>query len=372
MQKRAIPLELFFDLVFVLGITEVTALVVHDLSPGGFAHGALVMAMLWWGWTQYTWAANAIDLQPRQVWVTIIIAMGVALIMAQAVSTAFGAGGMWLAIGYAALRGIGLWKYWMGTGDDPATRSALPAFIRWSSIGPAILITGAFLDDPARSWVWTTGLVFEIGAALLAGRGTWTLNAEHFAERHGLILIIALGESIVAVGSSVSGEDPTASLATVLLIALGGTGLLWWAYFDWLQDHWQEAMEETPPQQQGRYARDVYSFLHYPVISGVVLYAVAAEEMVAHPDEALSTGARVALALGITLYLLGQAGATLRASRRILRDRIVAALLIPLVILIGGDLLASWLIGITVAILLAALAYEHTSRRGRISSQRGT
>ena len=367
MDKRAIPLELFFDLVFVLAVTEVTAFVVHDLSFGGFARGALIMAILWWGWTQYTWAANAIDLEPRKVRVTIILAMGVALIMAHAVPNAFGDGGLWLAVGYAALRGIGVWKHWTGTSHDAGTRKALLPFIRWSSIGPIVLIIGGLVGDPARTWVWVAAMAFEVIAALRAGSGTWTINAEHFSERHALIIIIALGESIVAVGSSVAGEPPSFEIATVLLVALAGTALLWWAYFDWLGDHWEHGLRMTPHGDRGRYARDVYSLLHYAMISGIVLYAVAAEEMVAHPDEALSTGGRVALALGLGLYLLGQVAATYRSSGRLLWDRLSVTAVLAAFILVAGALLAGWLIGVSIVVLATALANEQRSNRGRVA-----
>jgi len=367
MEKRATTLELFFDLVFVLAITEVTALVGHDLTFSGFAHGALIMAILWWGWTQYAWAANAIDLDPRPVRVTIILAMGVVLVMAQAVPYAFGDGGPWLAIGYAALRGIGVWKQWAGTVDDPGTRRALPTFIRWSSIGPIVIIVGSFIDDPARSWIWLAGLGFEALAALKAARGAWSIQAEHFAERHALITIIALGESIVAIGAGAAGELPRFGIAVVLVVALAGTALLWWAYFDWLQDHWEDGLKIIPHGRGGSYARDVYSLLHYPMISGIVLYAVAAEEMVAHPGDPLSDGARVALALGLVLYLGGQIAATYRSSGRILRDRIGAAALIPVLILVSGGLLAGFLIGLVMTLLLAALLYEHRAMRGRVT-----
>lgn len=366
MDKRATTLELFFDLVFVFAITEVARLVHDDLTFQGFARGAIVMAMLWWGWTQFTWAANAIDLTPRRVRAVILVAMGVALIMAQAVPAAFEDGGLWLATGYAALRGLGLWQFWVGTGDDSGTRRALLPFIRWSSLGPAVMIFGAFFDTPERSVIWVIGIGLEILAAARAGRGPWTINAGHFAERHGLIVIIALGETIVAVGLGASDRLPSFEVAAVLLIALAGSCVLWWAYFDWLAELWEGELKLVPPNQAGSYARDVYSFLHYPMISGIVLYALAAEEMVAHPDEALSDGAQFALGLALVLYLGGQVLATYRSSRRILWDRIAAAVELPIVIVLTGSLAAPWTIGIVMALFLSNLAVEHVGRRGRV------
>ncbi len=366
MDKRATSLELFFDLVFVFAITEVAGLVHDDLTFQGFARGAIVMAILWWGWSQFTWAANAIDLEPRRVRAVILAAMGVALIMAQSVPTAFVDGGLWLAVGYAALRGLGLWQYWVGTEDDAGTRQALLPFIRWSSLGPAVMILGAFLDTPARSIIWVIALGLEILAASRAGRGPWTINAGHFAERHGLIVIIALGETIVAVGLGASDRLPSFEVAAVLLIALAGSCILWWAYFDWLADLWEGELKLVSADQAGSYARDVYSFLHYPMISGIVLYALAAEEMVAHPEEALTSGAQFALGLALALYLGGQVLATYRSSRRILWDRVAAGAVLPVVILLTGSLAAPWTIGIVMGLLLAALVVEHVGRRGRV------
>ena len=369
MDKRTTNLELFFDLVFVFAITQVASLVRSDLTVGGFARGALVLAMLWWGWGQFTWAANAIDLEPRGVRLGVLANMGPALIMAQAVPTSFGDGGVWLAASYAGLRAVALWKYWAGTSGDAMLRHALGNFIRWSSLGPVVFILGGLVDDPLRTWVWVGGVVAELVGAAAAGKTPWRVAPAHFAERHSLIIIVALGESIVAIGAGVAGDPPSLKLGTLLLVALAGSATLWWAYFDWLQEHWEEALVGAG-EHVGRMARDVYSLLHYPMLFGVVLYAVAGEEAVAHPTEALTPGGRAALALALALYLLGQVAATYRASRRLLVDRIAAAAVAVAFTLIAAELIAAWVLAISTGVVLAALGYEHRNRRGRVASPR--
>jgi len=368
MEKRATTLELFFDLVFVLAITQVVSFVVHDLTFTGFSKGALLMALLWWAWTQYTWAGNAIDLDPRPVRISIIVAMAVAFIMAQAVPTAFAGGGIWVGLAYVALRAVGVWKMLTGVWDDPVRRAAVMNFALFASVGPVVVLIGGLVDDPARSWIWLAGFALEIVAVYFVNtRGTeagdWGIQAVHFTERHGLILIVALGETIVAVGLGLSGRLPSADTAALLTVALAGSAVLWWSYFDWIQDRLEAALAFSGGR--GDIARDVFSVLHYPIISGVVLYAVAAEEAFSHADDPLEPAGLIALALSIMLFFGGTMAALYRAERIILWDRVVGLLVAGAVIWIGADLRGVWLIAVVMAILLAALVLEDRGRRGR-------
>ncbi len=188
--KAVLPLELFFDLVFVLGITQTVALVVAGHDGQALGRAFLVLAMLWWAWTQFSWTANAIDLHAPRVRFAFFAAMGAALIMAVSVPTAFEDGGLWLALGYVTVRGIGVWLHIKGTTDQVMLASVkFFALVSWP--GPLAIVIGAFFEPPARSWIWLVGFLLEIAAAGLAGSAEWNIRAGHFAERHGLIYIIA-------------------------------------------------------------------------------------------------------------------------------------------------------------------------------------
>lgn len=368
MEKRATTLELFFDLVFVLAITQLVGFVVHDLTLGGFARGALLMAILWWSWTQYTWAGNQIDLDPRGVRLSILLAMGVAFVMAQAVPFAFEDGGIWIAGSYAALRGIGVWKQLTGVRSDPVALAAVRKWGALSLVGPLIIIIGALVDDPLRSWIWLIAAGLEVGAAFVAGRGStspedWGVKAIHFTERHGLILIVALGETIVAVGLGVADKAPSLDTAVLLTVAIFGSAVLWWSYFDWIQDRLEHALAAS--NGSGAVARDIFSLGHYPIISGVVLYAVAAEEAFSHANDAFEPGGLIALGLSITLFFGGEIWTIYLAERRVLWDRLIGLGVALAVMAVTQDLRGVWVIAIVMAILLATLVYEHQSRRGR-------
>ena len=326
-EKAVLPLELFFDLVFVLGITQTVALIIDGHDAQSLWRAALVLAMLWWAWTQFTWTANSIDLTSTKTRIAFFIAMGAALIMAVAVPTAFGDGGVWLAIGYIVVRAIGVWLHLTET-TDPEMLASVRLFAAVSWVGPLVLLIGAFVDPPGRSWIWVAGGLLEVASAGIVGGKAWHLQEGHFAERHGLIYIIALGEGIVAVGLIAAGivaEDGLDGvLLATMLLAVAGVSALWWSYFDRLT-HVVENGLRRAKDAQGPVARDAYSLGHYPMIAGVVFFAAAAEEVVLHPGDPLGGFTRLLVALSFGLALLAQAAIVRRVGGPILTERIAAA-----------------------------------------------
>lgn len=359
--KAVLPLELFFDLVFVLGITQTVALIIDGHDAQALWRAALVLAMLWWAWTQFTWTANAIDLKPPRTRIAFFVAMGAALVMAVAVPTAFEDGGVWVALGYVTVRGVGVWLQLTET-DDPDTLASVHLFAAVSWVGPLVLLIGALFDPPARSWIWLAGGLLEIASAGIVGGKAWNVKAGHFAERHGLIYIIALGEGIVAVGVVATGQPFGGVLVGALLLTMVGASALWWSYFDRFIEFVEQGLR-TAGRKSGVYARDAYSLGHYPMIAGVVLFAAAAEEVVLHPGDPLSGFSRLLVALAIGLALLAQTVIVLRARGQLLVARLAAAIAVGLLMIPKTDLRADLALFVALAIVVTALVIERRSDR---------
>jgi low temperature requirement protein LtrA len=333
--QSATFVELFFDLVFVFALTEVTALTLEHLDWSGAARSLLIFWMIWWAWTQWTWALNPSDTEHPVVRVTTLVATAVAFIMAASVGLAFDADtGLWFAIPYVAVRAIGLAIYLVVASDNDDLLVAVRKFTLASIPGMVVVIVGGFVDADVRGWFFLVAIILDIGATLVAGAENWRLHADHFAERHALFVIIALGESLIVVGLLFAGVDRTADVVRVAVGAVVVTCLLWWTYFGWLKDALELQLEREPSSTEGELARDAYSLLHFPLIGGVIGIAIGFEEMVLHPDEHLETAALVALTFGLVLFLGSGAAAWLRAGKQVLLPRlaVLAALVVALVL----------------------------------------
>ncbi|MBK5266770.1 MAG: low temperature requirement protein A, partial [Acidimicrobiia bacterium] len=304
--KAVLPLELFFDLVFVLGITQTVALVANGHDDQALGRAFLVLAMLWWAWTQFSWTANSVDLRPPRVRFAFFAAMGAALIMAVSVPTAFEDGGLWLAAGYVVVRGIGVWLHLSGT-TDPKTLAGVRLFAAVSWPGPLVFVVGALVDPPGRSWFWLVGFLLEIGAAGLAGGSAWHLRAGHFAERHGLIYIIAMGEGIVAIGIIAARGPLDSVVAITMLLAVAAAALLWWSYFDRFAEHVEDALREAG-EAQGVIARRRLVARPFPDDCRRRVVRGRRRRNRRHPGDHLESFTRLLLALSIGLAMLAQSG----------------------------------------------------------------
>ncbi len=238
--KTAHPIELFFDLVYVFGFTRVVGFIVHDHNLTSALQGALILGLLWWSWGTWTWSMNAVDLSNRVRRVLILIAMIAIFVMGYSIPTAFDEGAMWLAGGYAVSRLLAGVVMWFGTLDDAVEHESIRRYLPVSLISPILVIIGAAVGGSGLVWIWVVALTIEVAAAILSGSSEWHVDAEHFAERHGLIMIIALGEAIIAVGvalTAAAGDDVGPSVEVVWRLGVGiiGVAAMWWAYFDKLQ-----------------------------------------------------------------------------------------------------------------------------------------
>jgi low temperature requirement protein LtrA len=303
-EQRVTPLELFFDLVFVFALTQVTNLMSADPTWHGVGRGMLVLAALWWAWTGYAWLTNTLEPEAGAVRAAMVAAMAAMLVVALAVPNAFGDDGVLFAVAFLIVRLLHLLLYVIAGKRDPDLLGAVMRLIPSAALSPGILIVAGFLDGTVQAALWILALALDYLGALV-GRGEgWRISPAHFAERHGLIVIIALGESIVSIG--IGAADVTLVPNVVVAAALGivAVAALWWAYFDVyavLAERQLTALSRAP---RARFARDFYSYLHMPMIAGVILFALGLKKTVEHVGDALETVPAIALCGGVALYFL--------------------------------------------------------------------
>lgn len=365
MAKRTTFVELFFDLVFVFAITQVAATIHADHSAAGWVQAALLLWLMWWAWSQYTWAANAIDVDSRQVRIALLAVTGLTLVAAIALPEAFADRGALFAVPYALVRLAGLAMYWLGLRGEPEHQAALRSYLPVALASPFLVLAGGLAPDGARAWLWGAAVVVDVTSVIAAGRGEFRVAPVHFAERHGLIVIIALGESIIAIGATMAGLAITPLGLMSLVLAFAVTALLWWAYFD----RSAEAMEhvlvgERDAQVRGRTARDVFTLGHLPIVAGIILFAVGVEEVLLHPSEAAPGFGRLAMGLGVALFMWGFAAARARGAAVPAALRAVAG-----VAVLAACLLLPGIPGYGTLLLIAvAVACTAAMEAGRITS----
>src|SRR5687768_5351180 len=269
--EQVSPLELFFDLVFVLAITQCTQLMSEDPTWGGLGKGLLVLGLLWWAWGGYSWITSVLDPEDDSVRIVIFTAMAAMLIVALAVPSAFGGLATEFVVAYAVVRYAQLGLFMIASRDTPDLRHSVLTLAASTTLGVAILTAGMLLDGGAQAAVWAVALALDMAGPYFFGSSGWRLVPAHFAERHGLILIIALGESIVAIGLGVGGELSLGQGAAAV-VGVGLAAAQWWLYFDVVALVAARRLERaTPGKEQNEMARDSYSYLHFPMIAGIVL-----------------------------------------------------------------------------------------------------
>lgn len=348
-------IELFFDLVFVFAVTQVTGYLIEQLGGVGTLRAALLFWLIWWAWTQFTWTLNAADTEHPRVELLTMAAVAAAFLMALTVPDAFAAGGLWFAGWYTVVRGIGIAGQWWVSAADPEWRAAIRPWTLLSAVGLVVVLVSAVLPPAARTAGLALAAAMDLFAAWRAGDGEWRLHPAHFAERHGLFVIIALGESLIAAGVTATGAPRTGALLSVVIAAVLGACALWWTYFARANDALEHAMAERRSRDRGAFARDVYSLLHFPIICGVIGFAVAIHEAVAHPDEHLEQAGAVALIVGVGLFV----GCTGLALRRARRGRPTLRALMVVLLVISYPALIAWPPSgalLLVAVLLTGLA----------------
>jgi low temperature requirement protein LtrA len=357
--RSASTLELFFDLVYVFAITQVVSFIHGDPTVFGFAKGAFLLALLWWTWSIYTWTTNWTGTDTTGIRLFLLAAMGATLLMALEVPNAFGEGARWFGITYFAVRMLAAGFYWMASKDHPTQRAAFFTFFPLSFAAALLVMVGSLLDAPWLGILWITGASLDVFSAVNAGKGTWAVDATHFAERNGLFVIIALGESIVGIGLAAAHVPRDAIHLAGLGVAFLIAGALWWSYFDKAAPFVEECFVATTGQMRGRFARNAYSILHYPIVVGIVFFAVAAEEVVAHPDEPLTTTVALAMAIGTGLVAVPIVAAVHRSIPSIFTLRLLSVAVLVIASWVTVGITAVGTAAIVAVVLTSVLTWEH-------------
>ncbi|MEZ5124101.1 MAG: low temperature requirement protein A [Solirubrobacterales bacterium] len=356
--NRVTPLELFFDLVFVLALTQCTALMAANPTWEGLAQGMLVLGVLWWSWVGYAWLTSVIDPEQIAVRLAIFAAMAAFLVAALCVPEAFGDRGLLFAGAYAIVRYSQLALFHIASEDDAALRRSLRGLGAGTTVGVALIAAASFLDGPAQGAVWALALVLDVGEPYLFGAEGWRFSPGHFAERHGAIIIIALGESIVAIGvGSEVGVDAGVVVAAVLGVAVAAA--LWWLYFDIVALVAERRLAHaTPGREANEIARDSFSYLHFPMVAGIVLAALGLKKTLGHVGDPLELVPAVALLGGVALYLLAHVVFRWRNVHRFSTPRVVAAALLLALIPVAERVESLITLAIITAVLGVLIVYE--------------
>jgi low temperature requirement protein LtrA len=356
-EERVLPLELFFDLIFVFALTQVTGLVSAHPTWTGLLQGLLVLGVLWWSWTAYAWLTNTIDPEEGPVRIALFAAMGAMLIVSLAVPDAFGDDALLFACAYALVRAAHLALYAVVGWGDRDLLAAIAKLGVGSALGVALLFVAAALDGWAQIAAWAVALSVDLAGAFVRGGKGWRLSPGHFAERHALVIIIALGESIVAIGVGASHTLDVGAL-TAALLGLTVAVALWWTYFDVVAIVAERHLREATGEAQLRMARDSYSYLHLPMVAGIVLFAVGAKKTLGDFGDALDTVPAVALCGGVALYLVAHILFRLRNVRTLNRQRLVVSLLLLALIPVALGIPALATLATVAALLVCLIAYE--------------
>jgi low temperature requirement protein LtrA len=356
-EERVLPLELFFDLIFVFAITQVTGLVSAHPTWTGLLQGLLVLGVLWWSWTAYAWLTNTVDPEEGTVRLALFAAMGAMLIASLAVPDAFGDDALLFAFAYALVRAAHLALYAVVGWGDRDLLTAITKLGIGSALGVALLFVAAGLDGAAQIAVWVIALAVDLAGAWVGGGRGWRLSPGHFAERHALVIIIALGESIVAIGVGASHVLDLGEISAALL-GLAVAAALWWAYFDVVAIVAERRLRETTGNAQLRMARDSYSYLHLPMVAGIVLFAVGVKKTLEHVGDPLEIVPAISLCGGVALYLLAHIAFRLRNVHTLNRQRLVVALLLVALVPLALAIPALATLALVAGLCIGLIAYE--------------
>jgi low temperature requirement protein LtrA len=357
-EERVTPLELFFDLVLVLAITQCTTLMANTPTWEGLAKGLLVLALLWWSWVGYAWLTSVVDPEEGVVRLAIFAAMAALLVASLCVPRAFGGLAVLFSCAYAVVRIAQIGLFVVASRDDSGLRRSVTGLAFSTALGVGLLIAGAIVGGTMQIALWTLALLLDMGGPYLFGSEGWKLVPGHFAERHGLIVIIALGESIVAIGvGAPTNVDAGVVAAAVLGIAVAGA--LWWLYFDVVALVAARRLSNaTEGRERNEIARDSFSYLHFPMVAGIVLVALGLKKTLGHVEDPLQIVPATALLGGTALYLLAHVAFRLRNVHRLSRPRLLSAAVIVALLPAAVELPALATLGILAALLIVLIAYE--------------
>jgi low temperature requirement protein LtrA len=367
--RRVTALELFFDLVFVFAITQLTGYVSRDPTWTRVVEALAILATLWWVWSAYAWLGNRTAADEGPVRGVLLAAMGAMLVVSLAVPTAFGAGALAFGIGYFLARVLHLGAFMIVSRGDPELRYVVGRLAR--SILPVafMLLAAGIVDGTARTVLWAAAIAVDYGGLLLTGTTGWHVQAAHFAERHGLVIIVALGESVVSLGVGASGLGLGAGVIIGALLGGAVAAAMWWAYFDVVALVAERRLRGLDDASRSRMARDSYTYLHLPMVAGIILFAVGVKKTLGHVGEELEIVPAVCMCCGVALYLVALSAFKRRNIGSFNYPRLVAAAALAAFTAVAVNVSAIAALAVVATISCALIAYEvlhYASARDRI------
>jgi low temperature requirement protein LtrA len=370
--ERVTPLELFFDLVFVLAITQCTALMSSHPSWSGLAQGLLVLGVLWWAWEGYAWLTSVIDPEQGVIRLLFFAAMAAMLIASLCVPEAFSNLGLAFAVAIGVFRSFHIVLFVLASPDDPGLRRSVIGLAVSTAIAVGLLVCASAFDGLAQAALWALALAVDLGGPYFFGTEGWRLVPGHFSERHGLIVLIALGESVVAIGTGASGHLDL-GIGVAAVVGVGLAAGLWWIYFDVVAlISSQRLTEAEVGRVQNALARDSYSYIHLLLVAGIVLSAYGLETVLHATGEHLHDIQSFALFGGVAVYLVGLVCFRLRHVQTLNRQRLGLAILLLALAPLGTQVPALVTVAFVDVALWAMIAYElhgYDERRDRIRDE---
>jgi low temperature requirement protein LtrA len=367
-EERVTPLELFFDLVFVLAITQCAALMLDDPTWAGLARGLVVLGVIWWGWVGYAWLTSVIDPEEGAVRLAMFAAMAGFLVVALCVPEALDDLGLAFALAYGAVRAAHIVLFVLASRQDSGLRHSVLGLALSTAVAVGLLVAASQADGTAQGALWVVALALDMGGPLVIDPSGWRLEPAHFAERHGLIIIIALGESIIALGAA-AGHDVEAATLLAAVVGLVLSVALWWLYFDVISYVASRVLVEAEAGlTRNTLARDGYSYLHFPLVAGIVAVAVGLHDVLVHPGEPLTAVTSAALFGGTALYLLAHVAFYRRCTGNLKPHRLLVGIVLAALVPVGTELDGLASAGLVTALTIALILYE-TIRFGEARRQ---
>jgi low temperature requirement protein LtrA len=357
-EPRVTPLELLFDLVFVFAFTQVTTVLSDDPTWSGLGHGLLILAALWWAWAAYAWLTNTVDPEVGAVWGLMLFAMAAMFVAALAVPDAFCRHGVVFGVAFLIVNVMHLTLYALGARDDRDLLAAILRIAPFALSGAALIVAAGFVHGAIRPLLWLAALAVGLFGPLLGSLSGWRLQPAHFVERHGLIVIIAIGESLVAIGLGARDTRLGASVIVAAVLGLVVVTSFWLAYFDFFQIRGQQLLADRSGAERTGLARDIYTYLHLPMVAGIILFAFALKATLAHVGDDLDTIQALGLCGGPALYLFAYVALRFRASRTLGGGRLVAAIACALLWPVAVVVPALIALALVAAVWVALHAYE--------------
>ena len=352
------PLELLFDLVFVFAFTQVTAVLSDDPTWSGLDACPPDPHALWWAWASYAWLTNTVDPEDGAVWGAMLVAMAAMFIAALAVPEAFGSHGVLFGVAFLIVNLMHLTLMTLAGRGDAELRAAILRIAPAALVGSALIVAAGFADGRLRSLLWLAAVVIGLVTPLFTGLRGWSVQPAHFVERHGLIVIIAIGESMFAMGIGARGTSLDGGVIAAAVLGLAVATSFWLAYFDFFQLRAEQLLRERRGLERVALARDIFTYLHLPMVAGIVLFAFAAEVTLAHVGDELGTIPAFGLCGGPSLYLFSFVASAVARIPQLRPRRLVGAVAFSVLWPVAVAVPALLALALVTAVWVALHVYE--------------